>query len=222
MTVPFDTFNRAAGALGTSSSGHLWTLRDTGPYDNAGNPIAQEPSIITLNGFGQAIGDPTQQLTKLQFATLDHGTGDSPAEGWEVGYIGDPPSGTGMGLVFRWTAPTQYWNAFWYKTGGVGSDGLVFLERQNGSTFAAASPRVDAVANNTLATNVLRVIATGSSINVYFNEVLKISMTNASFASSPHHGISFFHHSGMDWFGRGGTLWTVGRGRIGDRSGLWH
>jgi hypothetical protein len=181
----------------------LWTLRDTGPYDNSGNPIAQEPSIITLNGSGKAVGDPTQAVNRLQFATIDHGTGDSPAEGWEVGWQGSPGSGTGLGLVFRWTSPTEYWNAFWYHETGGGSDDYVYLERQNGPTFADASPRVNVVANNVLATNVLRVIAQGSDIGVYFNDVQTHSISNASFASSPHHGISFFHTAGgIDWFGR--------------------
>lgn len=192
MVLPYDNFERAAGPLGTSTTGHAWTLRETGPYDDAGASIAQEESIITLSGAGTAVFDDTQRVDHLQFATLDHGTGDSPPDrGWEVEWIGNPTIFSGVGLVFRWTSPTQYWNAFFYNS-ALGT--LLFLERQNGSTFGDASPRVNVDASGLSgAVNVLRVIAIGSEISVQFNDVELITMSDSSFASSSHHGISNFH-----------------------------
>lgn len=217
MTVqPFDTFNRAAGALGTSSSGHLWTLRETGPYAADESSQAQITSVITLNGSGQAVAGDT---THVHFATLDHGSGDGT---WEMGLSGSPGNASGLGIVFRWQDATHYWHAFIYDP-IVGADNLLFLERQNGSTFASASPRTSATIPPPTAADVLKVVATGSSIEVFVNDVSYLTATNSSFASATHHGISFyFTTGGIDWFGRPNTLWTVGRGRIGERSGLWH
>lgn len=193
MTLPWDDFERPAGALGTSTSGDAWTLRPTGPYDDAGATIAQETSIITLSGAGSALFDPAQAVDHLQFATLDHGTGDSPADrGWEVEFNGNPTIFTGIGLVFRWQDPTHYWNAFFYNSS---TSTRMFLERQNGASFAAASPRVDVDAAGLTVGfgNVIRVIAIGSDIAVYLNDVELITMSDSSFATAPHHGISNFH-----------------------------
>lgn len=196
MTGPCDNFNRPAGALGNPTSGPPpWVLRETGPYDNNGNPIAQVPSIITLNGLGQAVPDPVQMVNHLQFATLDFGTGDVD---FDTEWRGTPSFATGMGAVFRWTAPDQYWNAFYYNA--IIGVPQIFLERQNGPTFGAASPRINVAAPASGVTNIMRIRAIGSAIEVYFNEVLCIAISNSSFAASTHHGISCFHAGGHDRF----------------------
>lgn len=223
MVLPYDNFNRAFGPLGDSTTGHEWTLRPTGPYGSISGSQAQVTSDIYLNGSGAATADGTLALEHVQFATLDHGTGDSPAErGWEIEFDGFPTTFSGVGIVFRYQDATHYWHAFWYNAASTGP--RVYLERQNGSDFASASPRVDVLADNVEALdNVLRVIAIGSSIEVYTNDVLRHSVTDSSFEDATHHGISFyFTGHGIDRFNYPtGTPWTVGRVAWGDR-GAWH
>jgi hypothetical protein len=198
--LPYDFFDRAAGALGTSTSGHAWTLRPTGPYDGSLGTIAQVTSDIELNGAGGPVADATLAAGHVQFATIDHGTGDSPPDGWKIGFDPDMPDQDGVGIVFRWQDATHYWHAFWYNHEGTGA--TVYLERQNGPTFADTSPRISASGVGGI--KELRVVAIGEQIDVMVGTEVWLSVSNSSFQDATHHGISFyFTAEGIDWFNLG-------------------
>lgn len=185
---PNDDFERPAGPLGTSSSGDLWTIRPTGPYlvTGADNP-SQVPSEIEIQD-GYAF---RPDLTRLyvEMATLEFPSGD---DSFEIEFDGFPVPGRALGIVFRWQDATHYWNAGIYNY-VLGAD-VIYLERQNGPSFADRSPVWEAPipAPITSFDNTFKVVTSGPTIEVYVNGVLGMTQTNSSFQTAIHHGIMFY------------------------------
>lgn len=215
MSTPGDEFERPAGPLGTSCSGHPWTERPTGPYNrNTEATQAQVTSLVELNGLGKAVWDGPQSVNHVQLATLDWGTGDIDAEcEWTTVFV--PGFGTGLGQVFRWQDPTHFWNVFWYDA-AIGGQ-RVFLERYNGPTFADVNPRMNVAVGSISGDTTLRVVAVDDDIEVFLDGVSVIAITHAAYKTATHHGISNygsgFGHNRYNICPPGG--WVDGAGPMG-------
>ena len=160
----FDNFNRDhAGALGTSTSGHAWTL--------VGAWVIENPVTGNVPYDGQA--DPPAGANNV--AVIASGVSDGVVKGTF------DTATAGTRLIFRYTDIDNY----------------LFVEARASDWRLATRINVPPVAETTVTTynatpvngDKVEVVLSGTSVQVYFNDVLRISSTITNFQTAASHGI---------------------------------
>lgn len=183
-----DSFNRS-GALGTADSGHVWTLQTQAPYDNLGAPITPGTSSFTLDG-SYANGSSS---SRMDIATIDHGTGNTTAEmtvvlGW--------PAGQGVGLVMRWDAAHEFWLFLLYRSLVNANGYMTFLQRwyTGPDTVDTVGSTSGVFSSGATGTATLQVTVSGTSISGTIVGVGGGQSTTSSFnQTATHHGIASYY-----------------------------
>ena len=165
MSSRSDNFNRSdtgsPHALGTpSDAGGNWSQHGTSEW-----------GIVSNTAYN--VGGGIDQSASLESSAADVEV--------EVTLTASPSSGGANGVCVRLTDGSNYYAAYWYI-----DDGNLYLDR-----YEAASYTNLGIYDTTMAPgDIIKVITSGTTIEVYLNDVLRITATSQTFnQSATRHGL---------------------------------